>query len=91
MLQRIFQNSSFKCLSEYKHIFERIWMVAWLRCYATSQKLMGSILNEVMLVFFNLPNPSSYTMASGVDSASDRNEYQESWHKVGPPPSGLIV
>jgi hypothetical protein len=32
------------------------------------------------LDFFNLPNPSSRTVAPGVDSASDRNEYQEySW------------
>jgi hypothetical protein len=30
--------------------------------------------------FFNLPNPSSRTMTLGVDSASNRNEYQEySW------------
>jgi hypothetical protein len=29
-------------------------------------------------IFFNLPNPSSHTMALGVDSASNRNEYQES-------------
>jgi hypothetical protein len=27
--------------------------------------------------FFNLPNPSSRTMAPGIDSASNRNEYQE--------------
>jgi hypothetical protein len=26
--------------------------------------------------FFNLPNPSSRTMDLGVDSASNRNEYQ---------------
>jgi hypothetical protein len=31
-------------------------------------------------IFFNLPNPSSRTMALGVNSASNRNEYQEdSW------------
>jgi hypothetical protein len=31
-------------------------------------------------IFFNWPNPSSRTMAPGVDSASNRNEYQEdSW------------
>jgi hypothetical protein len=32
--------------------------------------------------FFNLPNPSSRTMALGFDSASNRNEYQE--YKVCP-------
>jgi hypothetical protein len=31
-----------------------------------------------MWIFFNLPNLSSRTMALGVDSASNRNEYQES-------------
>jgi hypothetical protein len=29
-------------------------------------------------IFSNLPNPSGRTMALGVDSASNRNEYQES-------------
>jgi hypothetical protein len=30
------------------------------------------------LDFLNLPNPSSRTILTGVDSASKRNEYQES-------------
>jgi hypothetical protein len=35
--------------------------------------------------FFNWPNLSSRTMALGVDSASNRNEYQEfSWGKKRP-------
>jgi hypothetical protein len=34
---------------------------SWLRNYATSQKVTGSSPNEVD--FFNLPNPSSRTMA----------------------------
>jgi hypothetical protein len=44
--------------------------------YATSRKVACSSPDEVD--FFNLPNPSSRTMALGVDSASDKNEYQES-------------
>jgi hypothetical protein len=36
---------------------------SWLRHYATSQKVMGSSPDEVG--FFNLPNPSSRTMALG--------------------------
>jgi hypothetical protein len=30
------------------------------------------------LDFFNLPTPSSHTIAPGVDTASGRNDYQES-------------
>jgi hypothetical protein len=36
---------------------------SWLRHYATSQKVAGLSHNEVD--FFNLPNPSSHTMALG--------------------------
>jgi hypothetical protein len=42
---------------------------SWLRYYAASQKVVGSRPDE---------DPSSRTMALGVDSASNRNEYQES-------------
>jgi hypothetical protein len=47
-----------------------------LRHYATSRKVAGSIPDEV-IGFFNLPNPSSRTMAQG-STQPDRNEYQES-------------
>jgi hypothetical protein len=40
-------------------------------------KPADSIPDEV-IAFFNLPHPSSRTMALWVDSASNRNEYQES-------------
>jgi hypothetical protein len=33
--------------------------------YATSRKVVGSIPDEVIGFFFNLPNPSSRTMALG--------------------------
>jgi hypothetical protein len=39
--------------------------VAWLlRHYATNRKIAGSITDEV-IGFFNVPNPSSRTMALG--------------------------
>jgi hypothetical protein len=39
---------------------------SWLRHYATSQMVAGSIPDEVIRIFFfNLPNPSSRTMAPG--------------------------
>jgi hypothetical protein len=37
---------------------------SWLRQYATSQNVAGSISDEV-IGFFNWPNPSSRTMALG--------------------------
>jgi hypothetical protein len=37
---------------------------SWLRHYATSRKVAGSSPNEVDFIF-NLPNPSSRTMALG--------------------------
>jgi hypothetical protein len=43
--------------------------------YAASRKVVDSSPNEVE--FLNLPNPSGCT-GPGVDSASNRNEYQES-------------
>jgi hypothetical protein len=40
------------------------WQRSWLRHYATSRKLAGSIPDEV-IGFFNWPNPSSRIMALG--------------------------
>jgi hypothetical protein len=42
------------------------------RHYVTSRKVSGSIPDEVT-GFFNLPNPSSRTYSTGVDSASNIN------------------
>jgi hypothetical protein len=47
-----------------------------LRHYVTSRKVTSSIPDEVIR-FFNWPNPSSRNYGVGVDSASNRNEYQE--------------
>jgi hypothetical protein len=46
--------------------------------YAASRKVAGSSPDEVD--FLNWPNPSGRT-GPGVDSASNRNEYQESLNK----------
>jgi hypothetical protein len=39
-------------------------------------------INLEELMETNLPNPSGRTMALGIDSASNRNEYQESLKKT---------
>jgi hypothetical protein len=48
---------------------------SWLRHCATSRKVAGSIADGVIGIFYS-PNPSGRT-GPGVDSASNRNEYQE--------------
>jgi hypothetical protein len=53
----------------------------WLKHYATNQKVMGLIPDEVT-GFSNSPNPSSLTMALGSTQPLNRNKYQESsWGK----------
>jgi hypothetical protein len=46
-------------------------------CYKPEGRGIASRLGGFFF-FCNLPNPSGRTMALGVDSASNRNEYQES-------------
>ena len=53
----------------------------WLRCCATNRKVAGSIPDGVNGIFHWL-NPSDRTMAPGVESASNRNEYQEEFPGV---------
>ena len=45
----------------------------WLRCCATNRKVAGSIPDGVIRIFHR-HNPGP-----GVDSASNRNEYQENF------------
>jgi hypothetical protein len=53
-------------------------MVAqWLRHYAASRKVAGSSPDEVD--FFKLTTPFQPHHGPGVDSTSNRNEYQESY------------
>ena len=48
----------------------------WLRCYATNRKVGGSIPAGVSGFFIDIKSFRSH-YAPGVDSASNRNEYQE--------------
>jgi hypothetical protein len=48
----------------------------WLKHCATNWKVAGSIPDGIAGIF-NRHNPSGRTMALGVDSASNRSEYQE--------------
>ena len=75
-------------------------MAQWLRCCATNRKVAGSIPVFVFGIF-HCRNPSDRTMALGVDSASNRNEYQEDFlgAKCGrcvrlttlPPPCAVVM
>jgi len=48
----------------------------WLRCCATSRKVAGSIPVDVSRFFMDIKSFRSH-YGPGVDSASNRNEYQE--------------
>jgi len=48
----------------------------WLRCCATNRKVAGSIPAGVSGFFFDIKSFRSH-YGRGVDSASNRNEYQE--------------
>jgi len=51
----------------------------WLRCFATNRKMVGSIPAGVIGFFIDIKSFRSH-YGPGVDSASNRNEYQEfSW------------
>jgi len=48
----------------------------WLRCCATNRKVAGSIPASVIAFFIHIKSFRSH-YGPGVDSASNRNEYQE--------------
>jgi len=48
----------------------------WLRCYATNRKVAGSIPPGVSVPLIDVKSSRSH-YGRGVDSASNRNEYQE--------------
>jgi len=50
----------------------------WLRCCATSRKVAGSIPDDVIGFFIDIKSFRSH-YGPGVDSNSNRNEYQESF------------
>ena len=51
-------------------------MAQWLRCCATNLKVIGSIPAGVSGIFIDINSFRSH-YGPGVDSASNRNEYQE--------------
>ena len=51
-------------------------VVQWLRCYATNRKVASSIPAGVSGFFIDIKSFRSH-YGPGVDSASNRNEYQE--------------
>ena len=53
----------------------------WLRCCATNRKVAGSIPAGVSGFFIDIKSLQSH-YGSGVDSASNRNEYQEYFLRV---------
>ena len=53
----------------------------WLRCCATNQKVAGSIPAGVIGFFIDIKSFRLY-YGPGVDSASNRNEYQEYFMEV---------
>ena len=48
----------------------------WLRCCATNRKVAGSIPAGVSGIFIDIKSSRSH-YGPGVDSASNRNEYQD--------------
>ena len=51
-------------------------MAHWLRCCATNRKVAGSIPTGVIGIFIDIKSFRSHC-GPGVNSASNRNEYQE--------------
>ena len=54
----------------------RTAVAQWLRCSVTNWKVAGSIPAGVSAIFIDIKSFRSY-YGPGVDSASNRNEYQE--------------
>ena len=57
-------------------LWVRITVAQWLRCCATNQKFAGSIPAGVIGFFIDIKSFRSHH-GPGVDSASNRNEYQD--------------
>ena len=59
-----------------QHVSEGTAVAQWLRCCATNRKVAGSIPASVIGFFIDIKFLRSH-YGPGVDSASNRNEYQE--------------
>jgi len=60
----------------YIYIKGRTAVAQWLRCCVTNRKVAGSIPAVVSVIFIDVKAFRSH-YGPGVDSASNRNEYQE--------------
>jgi len=63
--------------SNYNDVYKKM-VAQYLRCCATNQKVAGSIPAGVSGFFIDTKSFRSY-YGPGVDSASNRNEYQENF------------
>jgi hypothetical protein len=76
----ISKNSSNKRQTQpFVHYSACLWGTAvaqWLRYCSTNRKVAGSIPDGVIGIF-HWHNPSDHNYGPGIDSASNRNEYQE--------------
>jgi len=62
--------------SNYTILYKETAVAQWLRCCATNRKVAGSIPASVSGFFIDIKSFRSH-YGPGVDSASNRNEYQE--------------
>ena len=60
----------------HSHLGDRGRVAQWLRCCATNRKVAGSFPAIVSGVFIDIKSFRSH-YGPGVDSASNKNEYQE--------------
>jgi len=63
-------------LTQWSHREAGTAVTLWLRCCATNRKVAGSIPAGVIEFFIDIKSFRSY-YGPGVDSAFNRNEYQE--------------
>jgi hypothetical protein len=80
----VYISRSEKMLDQYPQLSQNRFLsqfskftIRWLRNYARSRKVAGSNTDEV-IGFFQLTSPFQPHYGPGVNSASNRNEYQES-------------
>jgi len=65
-----------KVLEHALHMCVCVHIAQWLRCCVTNRKVAGSIPASVSGFFIDIKSFRSH-YGPGVDSASNRNEYQE--------------
>jgi len=69
-------STSASCInSEYSFVFGGMWWFSWLKHFATSLKVAGSIPSRIIGIFL-LTYTFGHTMTTRVNPASNKNEYQ---------------